>query len=44
MDWARQLWCDMVIDPVQTRPVLAELLAMAGRTSAKETQYAVFRM
>ena len=44
MDWARQLWCDMVIDPVQTRPVLAELLAMAGRTPAKETQYAVFRM
>jgi len=44
MDWARQLWCDMVIDPVQTRPVLAELLAMAGRTPAKDTQYAVFRM
>ena len=44
INWARHLWCDMVIDPVETRPVLAQLLDMAGRTPAKDTQFSVFRM
>lgn len=44
INWARQLWCDMVIDPVETRDVLANLLELAGCTPAKETQFAVFRM
>jgi 3-methylcrotonyl-CoA carboxylase beta subunit len=44
IDWARHLWCDMVIDPVETRAALAQLLDMAGRTPARDTQFAVFRM
>ena len=44
LNWARHLWCDMVIDPVETRPVLALLLDLAGRIPAKDTQFAVFRM
>ncbi|WP_418319844.1 acyl-CoA carboxylase subunit beta [Piscinibacter sakaiensis] len=44
LNWARQLWCDMVIEPVETRAVIAQLLDVAGRTPAKATQYAVFRM
>jgi len=44
MNWARHLWCDMVIDPDQTRPVLANLLDLAGRVPAKDSQFAVFRM
>ena len=44
LNWARHLWCDMVIDPAETRPVLAQLLDMAGRTPAKPTEFAVFRM
>jgi 3-methylcrotonyl-CoA carboxylase beta subunit len=44
LNWARHLWCDMVIDPAETRPVLAQLLDVAGRTPAKATEFAVFRM
>lgn len=44
LNWARHLWCDMVIDPVETRSVLAQLLDMAGRVPAIETQFGVFRM
>ncbi len=44
LNWARQLWCDMVIDPAETRAVLAQLLDMAARTPAKPTAFAVFRM
>ena len=44
MNWARHLWCDMVIDPIDTRAVLARLLDMAGRTAIVDTQFAVFRM
>ena len=44
LNWARHLWCDMVIDPAETRPVLAQLLDVAGRTPAKPTEFAVFRM
>jgi 3-methylcrotonyl-CoA carboxylase beta subunit len=44
INWARHLWCDMVIDPVETRAALAQLLDMAGRTPAGDTQFAVFRM
>jgi hypothetical protein len=34
----------MVIAPAETRPVLAQLLDVAGRTPAKPTEFAVFRM
>jgi 3-methylcrotonyl-CoA carboxylase beta subunit len=44
LNWARHLWCDMVIAPAETRPVLAQLLDVAGRTPAKPTEFAVFRM
>jgi 3-methylcrotonyl-CoA carboxylase beta subunit len=44
LNWARHLWCDMVIDPAETRPVLAQLLDVAGRTPAQATEFAVFRM
>ena len=44
LNWARHLWCDMVIEPAETRPVIAQLLDVAGRTPARPTEYAVFRM
>jgi len=44
LNWARHLWCDMVIAPAETRAVLAQLLDVAGRTPAKPTAFAVFRM
>ena len=44
LNWARHLWCDMVIEPTETRSVVAQLLDMAGRTAAKPTSYGVFRM
>jgi 3-methylcrotonyl-CoA carboxylase beta subunit len=44
LNWARHLWCDMVIEPTETRPVVAQLLDVAGRTPARPTEYAVFRM
>ncbi len=43
-NFARHEWCDMVIDPVETRDTLAMLLDLAGRTPAKETRFGVFRM
>jgi 3-methylcrotonyl-CoA carboxylase beta subunit len=43
-NFARNLWCDMVIDPVETRDVMALLLDIAGRTPAKKTKFGVFRM
>ena len=39
-NYARHLWCDMVIDPVETREVMALLLDLAGRTPAKPTKSA----
>ncbi|MES2098440.1 MAG: carboxyl transferase domain-containing protein [Pseudomonadota bacterium] len=44
LNWARHLWCDMIIDPTETRSALAQLLDMVGRTPAKPTEFAVFRM
>ena len=43
-NFARHLWCDMVIDPIETRDVMALLLDLAGRVPAKSTQFGVFRM
>lgn len=43
-NFARNLWCDMVIDPVETRPAIALLLDLAGRVPAKKTRFGVFRM
>ena len=44
LNWARQLWCDAVIEPEQTRGVLALLLDAAGRTPARPSGWGVFRM
>ncbi|MDP1691911.1 MAG: carboxyl transferase domain-containing protein, partial [Burkholderiaceae bacterium] len=44
LNWARHLWCDMVVEPAETRTVIAQLLDIAGRTPARPTDYAVFRM
>jgi 3-methylcrotonyl-CoA carboxylase beta subunit len=43
-NFARNLWCDMVIEPAETREVMAMLLDVAGRTPAKPTRFGVFRM
>lgn len=44
LNWARQLWCDMVVEPEETRTTLAQLLDMAGRVPARPTEFATFRM
>jgi 3-methylcrotonyl-CoA carboxylase beta subunit len=43
-NFARNTWCDMVIDPVETRDVMALLLDLAGRVPAVPTRNGVFRM
>ncbi len=43
-NYARNLWCDMVIDPAETRETMAMLLDLAGRLPAQATQFGVFRM
>jgi 3-methylcrotonyl-CoA carboxylase beta subunit len=44
LNWARQLWCDAIVEPEHTRSVLAQLLDLAGRASARPSAYGVFRM
>jgi 3-methylcrotonyl-CoA carboxylase beta subunit len=43
-NFARHIWCDMVIDPLETRNVMALLLDLAGRLPPKETRVGVLRM
>ncbi|WP_293388995.1 carboxyl transferase domain-containing protein [Nevskia sp.] len=43
-NFARNTWCDMVIDPLETRTVMGLLLELAGRTPAEPTEFGVFRM
>ena len=43
-NYAAHLWCDMVIEPTETRDTMALLLELAGRQPAKETHFGVFRM
>ena len=43
-NYARHTWCDMVIDPLETRKVMALLLDLAGRLPQQETEFGVFRM
>lgn len=43
-NFASKTWCDMVIEPVETRDTLAMLMEMAGRMPAKRTDFGVFRM
>jgi len=43
-NFARNTWCDMVIDPVETREVMALLLDLAGRVAPVPTRFGVFRM
>lgn len=44
LNWARQLWCDAIVEPGQTRAVLAQLLDIAGRLPARASSYGAFRM
>jgi 3-methylcrotonyl-CoA carboxylase beta subunit len=44
LNWARHLWCDAVVEPEQTRSVLAQLLDIAGCTPAQPSAYGAFRM
>ena len=43
-NYASNLWCDMVIDPLETRDTMALLLELAGRVPARDTHFGVFRM
>lgn len=43
-NFARNTWCDMVIDPLETRDVMALLLDLAGRLPQRDTEFGVFRM
>ena len=43
-NFARNTWCDMVIDPVETREVMALLLDLAGQVAPVPTRFGVFRM
>lgn len=42
-NFASKLWYDAVIDPTETREVLALLLDLAGRSPKVETKFGVFR-
>ena len=43
-NFARHTWCDMVIDPLETRTTMALLLELAGRAPTQPTEFGVFRM
>jgi 3-methylcrotonyl-CoA carboxylase beta subunit len=43
-NFARNTWCDMVIDPLETRDVMALLLDLAGRLPQQDTSFGVLRM
>ena len=43
-NFAANLWCDMVIDPLETRDTLALLFELAGRQPQRDTRFGVFRM
>ncbi|WP_407185286.1 carboxyl transferase domain-containing protein [Bradyrhizobium centrosematis] len=43
-NFARNTWCDMVIDPLETRQVMALLLDLAGRIPHRHTNFGVLRM
>jgi 3-methylcrotonyl-CoA carboxylase beta subunit len=43
-NFARNTWCDMVIDPVETRDVMGLLLDLAGRVPEVPSRFGVFRM
>jgi 3-methylcrotonyl-CoA carboxylase beta subunit len=43
-NFARHTWCDMIIDPLETRATLALLLELAGRAPTQPTEFGVFRM
>ena len=43
-NFARHTWCDMVIDPLETRQVMGLLLDLAGRVPWQDTTFGVLRM
>ncbi len=43
-NFASHTWCDMVIDPLETREVMGLLLDLAGRNKPQNTTFGVLRM
>jgi 3-methylcrotonyl-CoA carboxylase beta subunit len=43
-NFASNTWCDMVIDPLETRQVMGLLLDLAGRVPHQSTAFGVLRM
>ena len=43
-NFASHTWCDMVIDPLETRQVMGLLLDLAGRVPPRGTTFGVLRM
>ena len=42
-NYAANMWTDGVIDPVETRDVLALMIDVAGRVPARDTRFGIFR-
>jgi 3-methylcrotonyl-CoA carboxylase beta subunit len=43
-NFARNTWCDLIVEPSETRDVMAMLLDLAGRVPAQPSSFGVFRM
>jgi 3-methylcrotonyl-CoA carboxylase beta subunit len=43
-NFARNTWCDLIVEPTETRDVMAMLLDLAGRVPAVPSRFGVFRM
>lgn len=43
-NFARNTWCDLIIEPTETRDVMALLLDLAGRVPLQPSSFGVFRM
>jgi 3-methylcrotonyl-CoA carboxylase beta subunit len=43
-NFARNTWCDLIVEPAETRDVMAMLLDLAGRVPAVPSRFGVFRM
>jgi 3-methylcrotonyl-CoA carboxylase beta subunit len=43
-NFARNTWCDLIVEPTETRATMALLLDLAGRVPAVPSRFGVFRM
>lgn len=43
-NWAANQWCDVIIDPTETRDTIAMTLELSGCRPAEEATFGVFRM